>query len=210
MLPHLFEHASTVLRRLSLIFLLFSGAVLWASSQAHASAFLIAQRAIEMPMGFAGVCERYAWACKEASASASASAYDRDDHRIVRRINLRVNNRVREITDQAQYRREEFWSLPTHIGGDCEDFALLKKKLLIAEGISPDRLMIAEVLDRNNERHAVLVVRTDRGDFVLDNLTNRIKHWEDTGYTFLRMQNPDRPSAWDAVFAGGLIRNKQG
>ena len=51
----------------------------------------------------------------------------------------------------------------------------------------------------------MLVMRTDDGDFVLDNLTSRILPWQATGYTFLRIQNPARPSQWSAVLAGGVL-----
>ena len=51
----------------------------------------------------------------------------------------------------------------------------------------------------------MLVVRTDTGDFVLDNLTDRVLDWRKTGYTFLRMQNPQAPNRWSAVLAGGVL-----
>jgi len=164
--------------------------------------FLVAKRAIAAPSGAIGLCGRYDWACARSGAGHRAGP---DVLRVANRVNLAVNRQVREIRDTAQYRREEVWALPTSRGGDCEDFALLKKRELIARGIAPERLLIATVLDRKRQSHAVLVLRTDRGDYVLDNLTNRILHWKRTGYTFLRMQNPDAPHAWDAVFAGGIL-----
>lgn len=51
----------------------------------------------------------------------------------------------------------------------------------------------------------MLVLRTEEGDFVLDNLNNRVKGWQETGYSFLRMQNPDAPHRWNAVFKGGMF-----
>ena len=125
--------------------------------------------------------------------------------RVANRVNRAVNRQIAEVADQAQYNRQEFWALPTSMGGDCEDFALLKRQQLMAMGVPGERLLIATVLDRQRRGHAVLVLRTDRGDVVLDNLTNRIKHWSQTGYTFLRMQDPDAPSRWNAVFAGGVF-----
>jgi predicted transglutaminase-like cysteine proteinase len=75
----------------------------------------------------------------------------------------------------------------------------------LGRGVAAERLLIATVLDRRQNPHAVLVLRTDRGDYVLDNLANRMMHWSDTGYTFLRMQNPKAPGQWVAVFAGGVF-----
>ena len=44
--------------------------------------------------------------------------------------------------------------------------------------------------------HAVLVVRTDRGDFVLDNMRNKVLLWSDTEYTFLKMQSSRHAAQW--------------
>lgn len=157
---------------------------------------------VDAPEGFAGVCARYTWACAQSgrgTPSAGAAIA------VAQRVNSSVNRTTREIADSVQYGREEYWALPTGRGGDCEDFALAKKRDLIGQGIAPERLLIATVLDRARKPHAVLVLRTDAGDFVLDNLTDRILGWRETGYTFLRMQNPDAPGRWSAILAGGIL-----
>ncbi|WP_263734648.1 transglutaminase-like cysteine peptidase [Defluviimonas sp. WL0002] len=167
---------------------------------------LSARKAISAPTGFGDVCDRYQWAC----------ATGRDDRMsaktllaLAQDVNTKVNRRYRQVTDRRQYGTEEFWALPTAArGGDCEDFALAKKMALIEAGVSPARLLIATALNRKKELHAVLVLRTDAGDFVLDNLRNRISGWKDTGYTFLRMQDPNAPSRWQAVFAGGMFERQ--
>ena len=56
--------------------------------------------------------------------------------------------------------------------------------------------------------HAVLVVRTHKGDVVLDNMTSRILPWKRTGYAFLKMQNPEQPAKWDAIWAGGVLSKR--
>lgn len=163
---------------------------------------LVALKDVSAPNGFSGVCARYDWAC----ASGGQNAVEgRELLTLADRVNLSVNQGTREISDDAQYAATEYWALPTARGGDCEDFALAKKKALIARGVAPGRLLIATVLDRKRSPHAVLVLRSDAGDFVLDNLTNRILGWRDTGYTFLRMQNPSSPGRWSAVLAGGAL-----
>ena len=100
------------------------------------------------------------------------------------------------MTDLAQYKKADFWTLPNSRGGDCEDFALLKKKELITAGIAPERLLLSTVLDRQGNSHAVLIFRADTGDYVLDNLNDQIKTWQSTHYTFLRMQSPTNPRTW--------------
>lgn len=159
-------------------------------------------RAVPAPAGARGLCRSYGWACAHSGTAARLTQPHLDT---VSRINSQVNRRVRQVADQAQYRAAERWTLPSARGGDCEDIALLKKRDLIAAGIAPERLLLASVLDRQSQSHAVLVLRTDHGFYVLDNMTSRIKLWHETGYTFVRMQNPKAPSTWIAVFAGGIL-----
>ncbi len=46
---------------------------------------------------------------------------------------------------------------------------LLKRRLLIRAGWPREALLITVVRDRKDEGHAVLTVKTDRGEFILDN-----------------------------------------
>ena len=168
-------------------------------------AFLKPQKAIHAPAGFVGLCSRYTWACK---GSGRTSVSGKKKLVLATQINKSVNKQVREIEDLTQYGVEEHWALPTRRGGDCEDLVLLKKKLLVERGVPSEALLIATVLDRKLNSHAVLVMRTRQGDLVLDNLTNKIMPWEKTGYTFLKLQNPKALSRWDAVLAGGVIKDR--
>ena len=162
--------------------------------------FLPVKMEIAAPSGAQNLCEKYSWACTNSRHKKRITS---SDSQLIDSINRRVNGQTREITDQSQYQKADVWSLPTSRGGDCEDFALLKKMELVRAGISPERLLLATVLDRSRNSHAVLVLRTDTGDFVLDNLTNKIRSWQSTRYTFLRMQNPRAPKSWVGVLAGG-------
>ncbi|GGE57762.1 transglutaminase-like cysteine peptidase [Actibacterium pelagium] len=168
--------------------------------QANAGAFLSSKFAAPTPKAAKDMCTRYSWAC---SQSGDRAALTSRDMKVIDAVNKQVNRKVRPVSDSAQYRREDLWTLPSRRGGDCEDYALAKKLELIKAGIAPERLLIAKVLDRKRQGHAVLVVRTDQGDMVLDNLTNRIKTWDDTRYTFLVMQDPKAPSSWIGVMQRG-------
>jgi predicted transglutaminase-like cysteine proteinase len=167
--------------------------------------FLVAQRAIAAPNGALGLCAKYRWAC---APTAQAPMSQSGLMRLAAAVNTKVNRRTRAIADQTQYEREEYWTLPTARGGDCEDFALLKKKTLIEHGVASENLLIATVLDRRLGSHAVLVLRTPKGDVVLDNLNKDIRPWKKTGYTFLKLQNPAAQGRWDAVLAGGIIKER--
>ena len=71
--------------------------------------------------------------------------------------------------------------LPTD-RGDCEDYALLKQKLLIERGWPSSSLLMTVVRDEKGEGHAVLTARTSQGDFVLDNKVEAVKLWNRSGY----------------------------
>ena len=73
---------------------------------------------------------------------------------------------------------------------------LLKRRTLIERGLPESTLLITVVRDENNEGHAVLTVRTDQGDFVLDNKRREILHWADTPYTFIKRQSEQNPLVW--------------
>ncbi len=180
--------------------------VLMSSSQVSAGprdfAHLTAKKSIAAPDGFKGLCGSHGWVCARSGANAVGGA---GVLKLADRINRSVNRQTRQISDRAQYRKDEVWALPTKRGGDCEDLVLLKKLRLLEAGIPASALLIATVLDLKAGRHAVLVLRTTSGDLVLDSLDNRIRHWVDTNYTFLKLQNPRNPSTWDAIFAGGRI-----
>lgn len=180
---------------------LFSSA---AQVQASEGVFLASRMTVAAPAGATDLCTTYQWACARADVAVQISA---EQLAFADALNRRINREVRSISDQTQYRRPEHWALPTKRGGDCEDFALIKKKKLIQAGVNPQHLLVATVLDRNRNPHAVLVIRTPQGDYVLDNLHDRILQWQSTGYTFLRMQNPANPVEWTAVLAGGIIKN---
>ncbi|CAD0185603.1 hypothetical protein RUESEDTHA_02496 [Ruegeria sp. THAF57] len=165
--------------------------------EASEGSFIRAVAASPPPSGARQLCRQYAWAC---SSTSSISLTTQQEMRIINRVNRQVNATTREVTDQSQYRTVERWALPTSRGGDCEDFALLKKRDLIRAGIDPSKLLIATVLDTQRQAHAVLVYRSAGGDLVLDNLTNSIKPWSATRYLFLRMQDPRKPSNWVGIY----------
>lgn len=160
-------------------------------------AFLPVKQAAPAPAGASRLCRTYRWACATGGDAVASGGAVMD---LVAQVNRAANAAIPAITDQAQYGRAEHWALPGDMGGDCEDYALFKKQALIDAGIPAHRLLIAVVLDRQEDPHAVLILRTDRGDHVLDNVTDRILPWNRTGYTFISMQNPDDPSRWVTVF----------
>jgi len=111
-------------------------------------------------------------------------------------VNRYVNESVKPLTDLEHWGTIEKWSYPDDGYGDCEDYVLLKRRLLIQAGWPREALLITVVRDRNDEGHAVLTVKTDRGEFILDNQVEGILPWFETGYRFVKRQSQKNPNVW--------------
>jgi predicted transglutaminase-like cysteine proteinase len=112
------------------------------------------------------------------------------------RINQLVNKSITPMSDMLHWGVIEEWSLPTDGYGDCEDYVLLKRKMLIDEGWPREALLITLVRDKNGEGHAVLTVKTDKGEVILDNQSENVMAWTETGYSFFKRQSQGDPNVW--------------
>jgi predicted transglutaminase-like cysteine proteinase len=119
----------------------------------------------------------------------------------VRGVNQQVNRSIRAVSDMAHYGQADYWA-PQSGGdesGDCEDYAMTKRHLLIETGVPSDALTFAIVRTSWGELHAVLILSTDDGDMVLDNLTPWIVRWDKTSFRWIERQMPGRPLDWRSV-----------
>jgi len=151
------------------------------------------------PAGYLSFCVRFPDQCVASPDAPSIVALTAPEWLAMEEINESVNRAIRPMDDQRHYGRAEYWNIPTDGYGDCEDYALTKRKELLAAGFPAQALRIAVVVTGQGDRHAVLMVTSDRGDFVLDNLTNEIRGWQTTGYQWIERQNPADPRGWVAL-----------
>ena len=147
------------------------------------------------PIGHYEFCKTYPSECAKTYNDAGPLTLTEDKWRALLDVNYTVNTTITPMTDMELYGVEEKWAYPT-TAGDCEDYVLLKRKMLMQKGFSASDLLITVVLQPNGEGHAVLTVRTDRGDFILDNMRNKVLIWTDTEYTYLKRQANDDPGRW--------------
>jgi len=112
------------------------------------------------------------------------------------KVNLWVNQTIKPMTDMQHWGVVERWNFPDDGYGDCEDYVLLKRRMLMRAGWPREALLITVVRDKHDEGHAVLTVKTNRGEFILDNQIDRIVAWNKTGYTFIKRQSQSNPNAW--------------
>lgn len=112
------------------------------------------------------------------------------------RVNRWVNENIKPITDMDHWGVVEKWSYPTDGYGDCEDYVLLKRKMLIDSGWPREALLVTVVRDKKGEGHAVLTVKSDKGEFILDNQNEDVVAWTETGYRFVKRQSQSDPNVW--------------
>jgi predicted transglutaminase-like cysteine proteinase len=136
-------------------------------------------------------CERQPAECAVDASEPASIALTPDLWRTIVGVNRRINARIKPMTDEAQWGIVDRWDFPDDGVGDCEDYQLLKRKTLVERGIPRRALRMTVVIDEQNEGHAVLMVRTDRGDFILDNKTSTVLPWEQTGYIFVKREGQD-------------------
>lgn len=152
------------------------------------------------PIGYIGFCMRYAAECAP-HTEARPLKLDAAAWTLLNAVNDDVNRRIQPITDKDHWGVAERWDLPFDGKGDCEDYALLKRKILIEKGVPTGALLMTVVIDREGAGHAVLTIVTDRGDFVLDNQDEAILPWTATGYRFVKRQSMEDPNVWSLIGA---------
>lgn len=149
--------------------------------------------AVRPPPAFIAFCETWPEECR-ISAEREIAA-DARTIALLAAVNVGVNRAIVPLADPPG---RDVWRLDaTH--GDCDDYAVAKRHALMGHGLPASALRLAVTRTAWGERHLVLVVRTDRGDLVLDNLTDAILPVDRTGLVFETMQRPDKPRGWAAV-----------
>lgn len=152
--------------------------------------------AIAPPIGYVDFCRRQPRDClAHPSAGQQKISIQSERGRALQIVNLDVNRAIAPVEDIRQYGLTEHWAYPTR-AGDCEDYALLKRKRLIDLGWPERDLLLTIGFAPGGEAHTVLVVTTAQGDYVLDNRTNEIRPWTESPYKWLMRQSPADPSKW--------------
>lgn len=152
-----------------------------------------------VPYGWVDFCDRYAGECDGGPASPLDVTLSARVLKDLERIDRVVNTTVAPVTDTDHWGVVDRWDYPSDGKGDCEDYALEKRRLLMASGYPRQALLMTVVKDHAGEGHAVLTVKTDHGDYVLDNMVDAVLPWEDTGYRFVKRQSQADPNVWVSI-----------
>ncbi|WP_417680548.1 transglutaminase-like cysteine peptidase [Roseibium sp.] len=114
-------------------------------------------------------------------------------------LNHKVNSQIRPVTDEENFGKPEYWTYPVNGSGDCEEYVLEKQRELIAAGWPRSALLITVAKDVKNAGHAVLTVRTDQGDMILDNQIEAVLPWYSTPYRYIKRQSTRAPAKWTGI-----------
>jgi len=150
------------------------------------------------PVGYVQFCATYPADCRPIKDIDQVVTLTQAVWNQLNQVNTAVNTAVLPATDMEIYGVLERWDYPK-LAGDCEDYVLEKRRDLIRSGWPESALLITVVRDETGSGHAVLTVRTNRGDVVLDNKTDKILVWADTPYTYLKRQSTRDPNSWDLI-----------
>jgi predicted transglutaminase-like cysteine proteinase len=148
-----------------------------------------------IPVGHAEFCKARPAECTANVNPVSAMPLTEALWQQLQAVNAHYNQTIIAVTDEDLYQTAEFWTYPNGYG-DCEDYVLAKRRELINAGWPPSVLLISVVKQANGEGHAVLLVRTDRGDLVLDNQVGTIDLWSATPYKFIKRQSQADAGKW--------------
>ncbi|MEJ2377344.1 MAG: transglutaminase-like cysteine peptidase [Pseudolabrys sp.] len=148
------------------------------------------------PIGWVEFCVEYKPACKTKAEAPRDIVLTAKVWSDMVKVNDWVNDNIKPITDLEHWGVVERWSYPDDGYGDCEDYVLLKRRMLLRAGWPRQALLITVVRDKKGDGHAVLTVKTNRGEFILDNQTSQVLPWNMTGYHFVKRQSQANPNRW--------------
>jgi predicted transglutaminase-like cysteine proteinase len=151
------------------------------------------------PMGWADFCNRNKDECAVGPMAPRDLDATQANLNFIAIVNRMVNQQVQPKSDADHWNVVDRWDLPTDGFGDCEDYALLKRKILIESGLPRQALLLTIVRDEMDEGHAVLTVKTTRGEIILDNMNDEIKPWSRTPYHFVKRQSQEEQNTWVSI-----------
>ncbi|MER8386724.1 transglutaminase-like cysteine peptidase [Mesorhizobium sp. M0166] len=176
----------------------------WAGSASAASP-MITGGPTSQPIGHYDFCKSYASECSIRPKDLSPASLTGSLWRKLLSVTAKVNAAVKPESDFDIYGKDEVWAYPDKGVGDCEDYVLEKRRELNRLGVSFADLLMTVVRKPDGEGHAVLTVRTDKGDYILDNLTDQVRSWDQTGYRFLKRQAIDNTGRWVSIRGGQQV-----
>jgi predicted transglutaminase-like cysteine proteinase len=186
------KHYFSCVRALCVLSALIPGAM----SPANAGTIMTTGPAVVPPSGFIGFCMKYAQECLVNGQDASVRQLTGAGRAELEAVQAKVNAEIEPREEPAHV-----WDYALTGSGDCNSFALTKRRALIALGWPEETLLLAAAYTERGEGHLVLVARTSQGDLVLDNRLKPVVDWTELPYRWVSMQSQKSPARWLKIVA---------
>lgn len=153
-----------------------------------------------VPYGWLDFCHREPQECNQPVLPPTDIALTPEKWQALNKVNRMVNQTIIPVSNYDHWGTMlDHWDYPTDGKGDCKIYALWKRKLLADAGFPRQALLMTIVRDQNGEGHTILTVKTDHGEFILDNMREEIRSWDATGYRFYKRQSQEDPNIWVSI-----------
>lgn len=170
------------------------GVAALASAGAYAGAPIPTGAPAIPPAGFLGFCIHHLRDCVGRTQASSPVAMSTAKWRQIDEVQGDVNAAIR-----PRQMNPRVWDYAADGSGDCNTFALTKRRELIARGWPKEDLLLVTAVTERGEGHLVLVAHTDQGDLVLDNRVTRVVDWTRLPYRWISIQSPESPAKWLSI-----------
>ncbi len=168
-------------------------------SEAAPTRFMAMGNTVKAPLGHVQFCKENSRACRGQNGSPVVVKLTEARWQELIELNNRVNRAIKPMTDEQLFGKLEYWTYPRGGAGDCEEYVLEKQRELLAAGWPQSALLITVAKDIKNAGHAVLTVRTDQGDMILDNQIEAVLPWYSTPYRYIKRQSTREPAKWTGI-----------
>ncbi|MDH6263506.1 transglutaminase-like cysteine peptidase [Bradyrhizobium sp. BR13661] len=143
-------------------------------------------------------CIRYPSECDAGTSGSDKIELNSKTLEVLKRVNRDVNTLISPIAKDYGVALQDGWTIaPT--AGDCNDYAVTKRHQLVENGIPSGAARLAVVKTPSGIGHLVLIVSTTQGDLVLDNLTDAVRIWQSTPYSWIKIQSANNLRFWSEV-----------
>jgi predicted transglutaminase-like cysteine proteinase len=105
-------------------------------------AHVLASKVTRPPAGWVEFCVRQPGECASTTTAPRDLALSPEAWKDLVRVNKWVNETIKPLTDLEHWGVVERWSYPDDGYGDCEDYVLLKRRMLIQSGWPREALLV--------------------------------------------------------------------
>ncbi|WKA30556.1 transglutaminase-like cysteine peptidase [Bradyrhizobium roseum] len=148
-------------------------------------------------------CLRYPADCKSDPTEITTVELTAETLETMHRVNRDVNLSIMPVAKNDAI-ADGGWTI-SPVSGDCNDYAVTKRHELVQKGFPTKAVRLAVVKTSSGIGHLVLVVATNKGNLVLDNLSETIVPWQFTKYQWVKIQSSSDARYWFEIMPRTLV-----